>query len=318
MSSTMRVALVAEEAAGVEALRAMARTPHQIVAVLTRLGGVGPLPVARAARGLSIPLWPAEDVRDPALGTKLSDSGIDLLLNVHSLYLATEAVLRAPRVGCFNLHPGPLPEYAGLNTVSWAILQGEREYGVTVHRMEPRVDSGAIAYQERFEVDCAGETALSLMHKCVRAGVPLLVRLLEQAAVDPAAIPAVAQDLSRRRYYGRGVPHHGRLDWRRSAGEICNFIRASDYGPFPSPWGRPSATVGAREVHVLSASSTAEQAGVAPGTVGPTTASGILVAAGDEWVVVRRVMADGVAHDASDILKPGDHFDLEHEGRAVS
>ena len=73
----------------------------------------------------------------------MREQGVDLLLNVHSLYLiARRTVVAAPRIGSFNLHPGPLPEYAGLNTPSWAIYNGEREHGVTVHWMEPGVDTG--------------------------------------------------------------------------------------------------------------------------------------------------------------------------------
>lgn len=63
---------------------------------------------------------------------ELEPLGIDLLLNVHSLYIVPEAVLRIPRYGAHNLHPGPLPQYAGLSTPSWAIYYGEAFHGVTL------------------------------------------------------------------------------------------------------------------------------------------------------------------------------------------
>ena len=69
-------------------------------------------------------------------------------MNVHSLFLI-HPWSSAPTIGSFNLHPGPLPEYAGLNVPSWAIYEGEkRSHGVTVHWMDEGVDTGPIAWIE--------------------------------------------------------------------------------------------------------------------------------------------------------------------------
>jgi UDP-4-amino-4-deoxy-L-arabinose formyltransferase/UDP-glucuronic acid dehydrogenase (UDP-4-keto-hexauronic acid decarboxylating) len=70
--------------------------------------------------------WPAELVRDPKFAVQVRDERVDVVLNVHSLFLIRKEVLEAPRLGSFNLHPGPLPRYAGLNPVCWAIKAGDR------------------------------------------------------------------------------------------------------------------------------------------------------------------------------------------------
>lgn len=302
----MNVLLVAEESAGIQVLRALAASPHRVLAAMTapptRGGGAT---VAGVAEQLGVPVVPSERVREAETADWMRDEGVDLLLNVHSLYLIAGEVVAAPRIGSFNLHPGPLPEYAGLNTPSWAIYNGEPRHGVTVHWMEPGVDTGAIAYAATFELG-ESDTGLSVSARCVREGVPLIERLLETAAQDPAAIPAEEQDLSRRRYYKRAdVPDEGRMVWSRPARKIVDHVRAADYFPFASPWGSPATTLEGLELAVLKASRTGERTGAAPGTVGERRERGIAVAAADEWVLVERVQESGRAQPAGEVLRPG-------------
>ena len=145
----MNIVVAAEESAGVHALRALARTEHHIVSVLTSARGHEAV-VAREADRLGLTTRPAETVKDPALADLLRSERVDLLINVHSLYLIHARVLESPAIGCFNMHPGPLPEYAGLNAPSWAIYHGETAHGVTIHWMSAGIDSGAVAYESRF------------------------------------------------------------------------------------------------------------------------------------------------------------------------
>ena len=295
---------MAEESAGIQVLRALAGSPHELVAVMTapptRGGGAS---VGGVAEQLGVPIERSERVRDPETADWVRGQEVDLLLNVHSLYLIHGDVLAAPRIGSFNLHPGPLPEYAGLNTPSWAIYNGETSHGVTVHWMEPGVDTGAIAFDTRFDL-ADSDTGLSVSARCVREGVPLILQLLETAAADPAAIPRREQDLTGRRYYRRAdVPEGGRIEWARPARRIVDQVRASDYFPFPSPWGSPATTLAGRELAVLKASATGEATDAAPGTVGEGRGTGVLVAAEDEWVLVERVqVGDAKPVPAADVL----------------
>jgi methionyl-tRNA formyltransferase len=300
----VNVLLVAEESAGIQVLRALAASPHEVVAVLTAppTHGGGAT-VGGVAEKLGVPILPSERVRKPETAEWMREQAVELLLNVHSLYLIHGDVVAAPRIGSFNLHPGPLPEYAGLNTPSWAIYNGEPRHGVTVHWMEPEVDTGPIAYSATFELADA-DTGLSVSARCVREGVPLIERLLETAAADASSIPREQQDLSRRRYYKRAeIPDDGRIEWTRPAERIVRLVRASDYFPFPSPWGTPTARLGELELGVVKASLTATPSDVPPGTIGEEDDGGVLVAAADEWVRVERVLADGRPRSAGEVLR---------------
>jgi methionyl-tRNA formyltransferase len=297
---------VAEESAGIQVLRALASSPHELVAVMTapptRGGGAT---VGGVAEQLGAPIEPSERVREPETADWIREQDVDLLLNVHSLYLIAGEVVGAPRIGSFNLHPGPLPEYAGLNTPSWAIYNGEEQHGVTVHWMEPGVDTGDIAYQSRFDLTDS-DTGLSVSARCVREGVPLVERLLETAAEDPGGIPRQEQDLSRRQYYKRAdVPDEGRIVWNRPAKRIVDFVRAADYFPFPSPWGIPAARLDGDPVGIVKASRTGRVAEAEPGTIGDADDRGVPVAAEDEWVRVERVLAGERPQPAAEVLRPG-------------
>jgi len=240
-------------------------------------------------------------VSSPDLASRLRSADVDLLLNVHSLFLIHPSVLAAPKIGSFNLHPGPLPEYAGLNVPSWAIYRGESAHGVTLHRMDEGIDTGPVAWQVRFPIDSA-DTGLSVSGKCVRNGVPLILRLATVAAADPRTIPCSEQDLSRRRYFSAGPPADGRIDWAGRAEEILRFVRAADYAPFQSPWGHPHAQFAGRSVGVAKATGTGVAAADRPGTVVEWNESGAVVAAADELILVQRLWLDGRYLKPSELL----------------
>lgn len=302
----LKVLLVGAESAAVQVLQDLARSGHTVVAVLAEEepSGSG---LERLARRLGLPVLEARRVREPAFASWMAARDVDLLLNVHSLSIVHDEVTRAPRIGSFNLHPGPLPAYAGLNVVTWAIARGEPTHGVTLHWMNAGIDTGAIAYSETFPI-AEEDTGLSVFTKCVRQGVPLIGRLLEAAARDPGSIPAERQVGERTVYLRKDVPQGGRIDWDRPAREVHALLRACDFGPFPSPCGHPVARLGAREIGVVGASLTHQACSTAPGTVGPLRDGDATVATSDEWLALRRLLVDGRPAAARDLLPPGERL----------
>ena len=298
----LKVALAAEEAAGIKALRVVAERDHDIAAVFTSSGaGEGTTSVARVAASLDVAVRDAAEVKDAALAGWLEDQRVDLLLNVHSLHIAADEVVQAPRLGAYNLHPGPLPERAGLNIPSWALYEGAETHGVTLHRITAGVDEGAIAFEERFPLE-AGDTGLSVLTRCVSRGMSLVERLLEAAESD--AIPAHEQDLDRRRWYDAGPPDDGRLVWDRPAQRIVDFLRACDYRPYPSPWGFPVTFVGDTELAVRGGQVDRDRGSLPPGTV-VETVSGTFVAAADACVRLDEVEVGGRVLPAANVLRDG-------------
>jgi methionyl-tRNA formyltransferase len=170
------------------------------------------------------------------------------------------------------------------------------------------VDAGSIAYEEWFAIE-PGDTGLTLSARCVKRGLPLLARLLEDAARGRDAVPARPQEAGERPWFGREPPNGGRLSWSGPARRIVDFARAADYGPFASPWGHPATTLEGRSFEVVRASLTGRPADVAPGTVGPPSGSGVAVAAADEWVRLDKLRENGSAIDPRVVLREGQRFD---------
>jgi methionyl-tRNA formyltransferase len=301
----LTLAVAGAESAAAQVIRLLVGE-HRVRLVLASAspgGSPGPAEVA-AEHGIAVA--PPELVRRPELAGTLRKCEIDLLLNVHSLYILDAEVLAAPRLGAFNLHPGLLPEYAGLSCPSWAIYNGETEYGVSVHRMTETIDAGHIAYQSRFGIR-PGDTGGKLSARCVREGVPLVLRLVQEAA-ETGTVPAVAQDLSRRTYYA-GVGPDPRLDWSLPADRVAGHVRAADYLPFRSPWPDPHFVLEGRTIAVLKAAASGETTGGAvPGTVDHRNGV-VRVAAADEWVEVWRVKVDGTLVPPESMLRHGTRLD---------
>jgi len=306
LDQKLRILMIGEESAGVQALNAAALPQHEVVAVMTSSASASRrnTSLATAAQHFGYDIWPAKLVKDPAFAMKVRSSRVDVILNVHSRYIVDEQVINAARIGAFNMHPGPLPQYAGLNCVSWAMYRGETNYAVTLHWMVQEIDAGDVAYQSSFPIE-QHDTPVSMTHKCVKAGVPLITTLLKTAVENPDRIPRMPQDLTRRQYFGKEIPDSGRLSWTRHAGDIVNFVRACDYAPFLSPWGQARAAWDNREIVVVKADRTNQKCDGAPGMVGHCDQSGALVASADEWVSVRQLRIDGRYVKPQGILRPG-------------
>lgn len=188
---------------------------------------------ARLAQAHRIPISRPDRLVASGNSGALIESDIDWLLSINNLFVLPAEILAACRRGALNLHPGLLPEYAGLHTHQWAIRNGEKEFGVTLHFMEPKVDSGPIVRRRRFPIYLK-DTGLSLFRRCVGAGVELFKEIVPQLAGD-VRLPATPQDLSRRRVYRHRDSMDGRIDWRWTADAIEAFVRAGNYEPFRSP-----------------------------------------------------------------------------------
>lgn len=321
----MNVLLVAEEAAGTQALRLLSKSGHILAGVLTTVYSpdVGEhqngseeiavpnrkpanTSIAALARSFEVPVLDARQVQDPGFAAWMDSHHIDVLLNVHSLYRICPEVLQAARVGAFNLHPGPLPGYSGLNVPSWAVYNEEPTHAVTIHHITDKIDTGHIVYETQFPLTTT-DTGLTVSITCAQKGLELIERLLNELGGDPLSIPSRPQDLSQRRYYKRNqIPGGGFIHWSEPAHKIDAFVRACNYSPFPSPWGEPKTRWGEKEISILKTQLSNKVCHEIPGTVGPVMDGKTAIATADQWILVDRCRVDGETVVASSFLSPGE------------
>ena len=238
--------------------------------------------------------WAArQGVRRVAAGedlrARLGETSFDYLFSVVNLSVLPDALLALPRAGAVNFHDGPLPEYAGLNVPAWALLNGEREHGVTWHLMTREVDAGDILEEERFAI-ADDETALSLNMKCFEAGAASFERLID-ALARGEGLPR-HQVLARRTLYARHKRPEAAclLDWTQPAAVLSRLSRALEYGAYPNPLGLPKLWLGdevvvVRRVEVPTATSVE-----IPGTVLALTEAGVRVATPTQDVLLCEIV----------------------------
>jgi amino acid adenylation domain-containing protein len=214
---------------------------------------------------------------------RVMSAPFDILLSaVNSRILGAEW-LAAPRIGAVNFHDAPLPRYAGSHATCWAILNGEREHGITWHWMVDLVDAGPIVRQRAVPVE-PDDTSLTLNARCYEAAIAAFGELLRDG--EAGALPRIEQDLSRRTYYARDARPPTIIDWSRPASEISALVRALDFGPaYPNPIGRSKVLVGSHH-YICGAVSLGAAADEVPGTLVGLADDALTIAAADRLVSI--------------------------------
>ena len=186
--------------------------------------------------------------------------------------------LRAPRLGCVNVHFSLLPKYRGAAPVNWAIVRGERETGVTTMLMDEGLDTGPVLLQRTTEI-AEGETAPHLLERLSHVGAELLVETLSRFdEIEPRVqehSQATLAPILRR--------EDGLIDWSLDAAEIEQRVRGFQ------PWPNAFTTHHGRRLIVWRAEARGREAGLgdaAPTGEGTKAAGTLVVAHGDDLVVV--------------------------------
>ena len=179
--------------------------------------------VERLARRHGIEVIAPEGAPDARLIEDLTRLAPDFIFSFYFRHMLPAALLATARRGAFNMHGSLLPKYRGRVPVNWAIVNGERETGATLHEMVAKPDAGRIVDQMAVPI-LPDDIALDVFRKVTVAAELVLHRSLP-AILDGTARPR-EQDLAQGSYFGGRKPEDGRIDWSRSAGEIHNLVRA--------------------------------------------------------------------------------------------
>jgi UDP-4-amino-4-deoxy-L-arabinose formyltransferase/UDP-glucuronic acid dehydrogenase (UDP-4-keto-hexauronic acid decarboxylating) len=179
--------------------------------------------VKKWAEHKNIPVYTTEKVNSSEWIAKIAAINPDVIFSFYYRKMIGREILDLPRVGAFNLHGSYLPYYRGRCPVNWVIINGEKQSGVTLHYMVEKPDAGDIVGQKPVLIT-ASDTAKTLYDKLCGAAKELLNEVLP--LMKKGQIRRQKQDLSLGSYYGGRRPEDGRIDWKKSADEIYNLIRA--------------------------------------------------------------------------------------------
>jgi methionyl-tRNA formyltransferase len=153
------------------------------------------------------PIYPTANVNSSEFLNTLRGLAPDVIVSVNASQVFKQPLLTLPPHGCINVHGGPLPKYRGRLPSFWALLNGERETGVTVHFMNEELDDGPIILQRRVSI-VPGETQHSLILKTKRVGTELLLEALDRLEKGP--VDTLPNDRSQATYNTFPTPEDGR------------------------------------------------------------------------------------------------------------
>ncbi|MBI4003868.1 MAG: methionyl-tRNA formyltransferase [Candidatus Omnitrophica bacterium] len=243
--------------------------------------GVAPSPVKRAAARLGLPLMQPERLAAALF------QGLPHEVGVVAAYgqLIPQEVLALPTQGMLGVHPSLLPKYRGAAPVAWAILNGEATTGVSIFKLNKRLDAGELLLQETVPIE-AGEDAHTLTARLARCGAQTLLRTLEMLAAG--RIRVHAQDESRASLAPKLTKAQGEIDWQKPAEVIERLVRAT------VPWPGAATAWRGGSLKIVSAGLGEHRAQKAvPGTVVDVTADSLAVAAGQGTLIIREVQPAG-------------------------
>jgi len=221
----MRILLCGYHEAGYRVLRTLVERRHD---VLVATHAASPELPNIDALAKSYSLETASDDPDALLSAALRFKP-DAVFSVYYRQIISVDVLALARRGAYNFHPSLLPRHRGCFSAPWAIIEGDRETGVTCHEMTARIDAGDIVDTIVVPVTDA-DTGISLFYKLVDATVELFPRVLDAITDGILRRESQAGEAS---FHPRGVPYGGIIDpsWPRA--RIERFIRAMYFPPYP-------------------------------------------------------------------------------------
>jgi methionyl-tRNA formyltransferase len=222
----------------VPTLRALRGAGHEIVAVYTREAKPGkrgmklqPTPVEQESRRLGIAVLTPTTLKAPEAQREFEALHADAAVVVAYGMILPQAVLDAPKLGCFNLHASLLPRWRGAAPINRAIMAGDAESGVMVMKMDVGLDTGDVAMADRVAITDA-MTAADLHDTLAPLGAGLMARAM--GALERGDLRLTPQSDQGVTYATKIDKAEARIDWTRPARTVLRHIHG--LSPFPGAW----------------------------------------------------------------------------------
>ena len=200
-----------------------------------------------------------------------------------------EVVWNMPPLGTINLHGSLLPQYRGAAPINWAIINGEKETGVTTFKLQHTIDTGNILLQEKIEID-ETDTAGTLHDKMMQTGAQLLLHTLDELSVGNTSEtiqPEATQS-------GEGLKHAPKIftdtckiEWNNNVDSIYNFIRG--LSPYPTAF----TFLKGKKLKIYNAEKETSTDTKGPGMVFTDKKTFLKFSAKDGYILLKEIQLDG-------------------------
>ena len=287
-------------------LEALVRSGYEVAAVVTQPDkpkGRGktlmPTPVKEEAMKHDIPVYQPLKVRDPEFVEILENIAPDIIVVAAFGQIIPKKILDMPKYGCINIHASLLPKYRGAAPIQQAVIDGEKESGVTIMRMGTGLDTGDMISKVVVPLD-EEETGGSLFDKLAQAGASLLIETLPSIENGTASYEVQPEE-SPTPYAAMINKKMGLMDFSKSAAELERLVRGLN------PWPSAYTFLNGKTLKVWK--STVEKAAnggkTVPGTIIAVDKTGIHVACSEDVLVLCEVQLEGKKRMETDAFLRG-------------
>lgn len=213
----------------------------------------------------------------------------EYLFSIVNEHILRKGILDLPLKATINYHDGPLPRYAGTHATSWALMNRERQHGITWHLANDVVDAGDILIQKCVAIS-DDETAHSLNTKCYQAAAAAFKELIGK--LSSGHCRGQAQDLAKRTFFAKydRTPNGGIIAWNSPSKEISALIRALDFGPHPNPLGSAKIVMGDSVLLVSEVDTPDVKAESSPGTINEIGKDYLRISTLDKEIILRHLL----------------------------
>lgn len=167
--------------------------------------------------------------RKGACETFIQDKAVDILISVNYLFLIEKELINLPGKMAFNIHGSLLPKYRGRTPHVWAIINNEKEAGITAHVIDEGCDTGDVLAQKSIPIE-TNDTGSDILKKYEQAYLPLIESVLN--SLEEGNVKRISQDDSKATYFGKRTPDDGHINWHWQRERIFNWVRAQAH-PYP-------------------------------------------------------------------------------------
>jgi len=220
---------------GVQVLEKLADSKEKKLMVVTqpdRPQGRGrkilPTPIKKVGFDKGLEVFQPENINDEESLKRLKGFNPDIILVVAYGQILSSHVLNIPKIGCMNIHGSLLPKYRGAAPINRAIINSEKETGITFMFMNEKIDAGDIIFQEKIDI-FPDETCEELYYRLSALSAESLPKLLEK--IKSGKIDRIPQDIKLVTFARKMNKEEGKIDWSDKGEKVYNLIR----GTIPYP-----------------------------------------------------------------------------------
>lgn len=241
-------------------------------------------PCAAFAEENNLPLLQPAKIKTPEAIESIARLKPDFIVVAAYGKLLPQAILDIPKIDILNVHASLLPEYRGAAPIQRSILEGKKETGVSIMRVQLEMDAGPVYLKRSIPIE-RRETSRTLFSKLAALGSELLLEAIPQIATG--SIKPQEQDFQKVTHAPPIKKEEGKIQWGKSAAEIERQIRAF------TPWPSAHTFVDNKTLKIYDAEALPETTDKAPGTVYFLSEKGIHVACGNSSLCVTQVQLEG-------------------------